>query len=153
MKSKIFKFIFILSFIPYVYILYLILFGGYTVNGVELHGIQRLFKKIDAIFSMFIALFPIIPILLTFQMCYIFRRKPKMMFMCSFIPYIFVLLACLQFAFFGVDFIFDETYGLEGFLLGIIYYVMGIPIIPICLIVQIILYINIRKKNLKENSV
>lgn len=153
MKSKIFKFIFILSFIPYVYILYGILVGRYTVNGVEFHGIQRLLLKTDVVFSMFIAQFPIIPILLTFQMCYIFRRTPKIMFRCSYIPYIFVLLVCLQFAFFGVEFISSKSYGLEGFLLGIIFYVMGIPIIPICLIVQIILHINIRKKNLKEKSV
>lgn len=153
MKSKIFKFIFILSFIPYVYILCWILFGRYIVNGAELHGIERLLESIKDIFQMYIALFPIIPICLTFQMCYIFRRKSKIMFMCSFIPYIFVLLTCLQYAFFGVKFLGSKSYGLEGFLVGIIYYVMGIPLLPICLIVQIIGYISNRKKNLKEKSV
>lgn len=153
MKSKLFKFIFILSFIPYVYILALILFGGYTVNGVELHGIERLLESIKDVFYMYIALFPIIPICLTFQMCYIFRMNSKMMFMCSFIPYIFVLLTCLQFAFFGVEFLWSKSYGFQGFYVGMFYYVMGVPIIPICLIVQIILYINNRKKNSKEKSV
>lgn len=153
MKSKIFKFIFILSFIPYIYIVSLILFGGYIVNGVELHGIERLLESIKYVFQKYIALFPIIPTCLTFQMCYIFRRNSKIMFMCSFIPYIFALLTCLQYAFWGVVVFGSKSYGLQGFLAGIICYVMGIPLLPICLIVQIIVYISNRKKNLEENCV
>jgi len=154
MKSKILKIIFILSFIPYLYILSFILFGGYIENGVELHGVERIFQSIKDIFQMFIDIFPIIPICLTFQMCYIFRENFKIMFMCSFIPYIFVLLTCLKYAFWGVEFLSSNLlYGIEGFLVGIIYYVIGIPIIPICLIIQIIGYINNKKKNSKEKSV
>ncbi len=138
MKSKIFKIIFILSFIPYVYILYLILFGRYTLNDIE----------------------PIIPACLTFQMCYIFRRKTKIMFICSFIPCIFVLLLGLQYACFGGHFIGDTLYyGLEGFEIGIFcgfyYYFMVFPIIPICLIFQIgyiIIKLKNRKNSLKEKS-
>ena len=79
MKSKIFKFIFIFSFIPYVYILALILFGGYTVNGVELHGIERLLESIKDVFYMYIALFPIIPICLIVQIIlYINNRKKNL---------------------------------------------------------------------------
>ena len=146
MKSKKFKSIFILSFIPYAYILCWILFAKYTVNGVALHGIKRLFECIKDIFHLYIALYPLIPICLTFQMCYTFRRNSKIMLKCSFIPYIFVLLTCLQYAFWGVTFFGSKSYGLEGFLVGVIYYVIGIPLLPIYLIFQIIVYIINRKK-------
>ncbi len=160
MKSKIFKIIFILSFMPYVYILCSILFGRYTLNGIELKGIERLLKNIASTFQYEIFV-PIIPTCLTFQMCYIFRRKTKIMFMCSFIPCIFVLLLGLQYAFFGGRFIGDTLYyGLEGFEIGIlcgfIYYFMVFPILPICLIFQIgyiIIELKNRKNSLKEKSV
>lgn len=156
MKSKIFKIIFILSFIPYAYILYSILFGKYVVNGVELQGVERLLKNISSTLQYEIFL-PIIPTCLTFQMCYIFRGKAKIMFICSFIPFIFMLLLGLQYAFFGGRFLGDTVYyGLEGFEIGIIgglfYYVIAFPILPICLIFQIWYTIKSVKNNLKENS-
>ena len=160
MKSKIFKIIFILSFIPYLYILYLILFGRYTLNGIELKGIERLLKNIVSTLQYEIFT-PIIPTCLTFQMCYIFRRKSKIMFICSFIPCIFILVLGLQYAFFGGRFIGDTLYyGFEGFEIGIfcgfIDYFMVFPILPICLIFQIwyiIIKLKNRKNSLKENSV
>ena len=160
MKSKIFKVIFILSFIPYVYILCSILFGRYILNGIEIKGIERLWKNLVAALKYDI-ISPIIPTCLTFQMCYIFRKKTKVMFICSFIPCIFVLLIGLQYAFFGGSFIGDTLYyGLEGFELGIFcgffYYIVKFPIIPICIIFQIVyLIINLkkRKNSLKEKSV
>lgn len=155
MKSKIFKIIFILSFIPYIYILCSILFGKYTLNGIELKGIERLLKNLVAALKYDI-ISPIIPTCLTFQMCYIFRRKTKGVFMCSFIPCIFVLLIGLQYAFLGGKFIGDTVYyGLEGFELGIFcgffYYFMVFPIIPICIIFQIV-YLIIKQKN-RKNSI
>lgn len=156
MKSKIFKLIFILSFIPYLYVLSSILFGGYIVNGVELHGIERLSKRIMSDFKYFIYYVPIIPICLTFQMCYIFRKKSKIMFICSFIPYLFVLLLCLQYAIFGGRFLGETLYyGFDGFVIGVFgafaYYVLRVPILPICLIFQIG-YIIIKLKNKKMKS-
>lgn len=158
MKSKILKIIFILSFIPYVYILCSILFGGYTLNGIELKGMERLSKRIVSTFKYEI-FEPIIPTCLTFQMCYIFRRKTKIMFMCSFIPCIFILLIGLQCALFGGSFMENTFYGLEGFKIGIFsgfYYFIVFPILPICLIFQIgyiIIKLKNRKNNLKEKSI
>lgn len=153
MKSKIFKFIFILSFMPYVYILCSILFGKYIVNDVELQGIERLLQNTISNFQCYIYTMPIIPTCLTFQMCYIFRKKTKLVFMCSFIPCIFVLLLGLQYAFWGGRFLGDTLYyGFEGFEIGIfsgfVYYVMRVPLLPICLIFQIG-YIVIKLKNKK----
>ncbi len=148
MKSKIFKLIFILSFIPYVYIMCSILFGGYILNGVELQGIERLLKRSMLDFYYYIYPVPIIPTCLTFQMCYIFRRKTKIMLMCSFIPCIFVVLSGLHYAFFGGQFFGDTLYyGFEGFVIGIFFgglicYVKCFPLLPICLIFQIGYLIN-----------
>ena len=52
MKSKILKFIFVLSFIPYIYIMLDIIFSGYVFNGVELQGIERLLENIKSDFQM-----------------------------------------------------------------------------------------------------
>ena len=161
MKSKILKLIFALSFIPYLFILFYILFGKYILNGVELYGIQRLWNILKDIFEEFIFITPILPACLTFQMCYIFKNRTKIMFLCSFIPCLFVLLLGMYGAFFGARF-FGETlsYGLDGFFIGIFfafyYYIFNFPIIPICLVFQIsciIIKLKNKKTNLKEKSV
>lgn len=154
MKSKIFKLIFILSFIPYVFVIYSILFGKYTASEIELSGIERLSKIIILKYHHYTYATPIIPTCLTFQICYIFRKKSKVMFMCSFIPYLFALLLSLQYAVFGGRFLGETLhYGWDGFVIGIfgifVYYVMDFPILPICLIFQIG-YLIIKRKNKKH---
>ena len=154
MKSKIFKLIFILSFIPYVFLIYSILFGKYTASEIELSGIERLSKIIILKYHHYTYATPIIPTCLTFQICYIFRKKSKVMFMCSFIPYLFALLLSLQYAVFGGRFLGETLhYGWDGFVIGIfgifVYYVMDFPILPICLIFQIG-YLIIKRKNKKH---
>lgn len=156
MKSKILKIIFILSFIPYAFLLYPILFSRYVVNDIELHGIERLLKIIESIFHDCIYAMPIIPICLTFQMCYIFRKKTKIMFLCSFIPYLFVLLLGLKYAVFGGTFGGETVYyGWDGFEIGIfatfVYYIINFPLLPICLIFQVG-YIIIKLKRNKHLS-
>lgn len=151
MKSKIFKLIFILSFIPYVFVIYSILFGKYTANGIELNGIERLSKIIILKYHHYTYATPIIPTCLTFQMCYIFRKNSKVMFMCSFIPYFFALLLSLQYAIFGGRFLGETLhYGWNGFIIGIfgifVYYVIDFPILPICLIFQIGYIIKTKKQ-------
>lgn len=78
MKNKIPKIIFILSFIPYIYILSSILFGKYILNDVELKGIERLMKNIVSSYQYYVYEIPIIPTCLTFQICYLFRKSLKL---------------------------------------------------------------------------
>jgi len=158
MKSNILKFIFILSFIPYILILYSILFSGYIVNDIELQGTKRLLRSIVSHFHIYVYVKPIIPTCLTFQMCYIFRKKTKIMFICSFIPYLFVLLLALLCAIFG-DVFLGETvyYGFDGFELGLfkalIYYIIGFPILPICLIFQVgYIIIKLKRIFIRKNN-
>lgn len=155
MKSKILKFIFILSFIPYVYILCTILFGRYILNDVELQGIERLIQRTIYSYRYYVYEIPIIPTCLTFQLCYLFRKKPKLMFICSFIPCLFILLLRIQYAITGGKFLGDTLYyGSEGFEIGIFcgfaYYILKLPIIPICLIFQLICIILKFKKMKKQ---
>ena len=158
MKSKIAKIIFILSFIPYILIIPAMIFQKHTVNGVELQGLERLIAVFDSYFSDYIRITPIIPVCLTFQMCYIFRKKGKVMLGCAFIPYLFLLLIGLQSAIFGGTFIGDTVYyGLEGFEVGFggafIYYSFLYPILPICLIFQIILIVvKLRKRKVNSKA-
>ena len=107
MKAKVLKFIYIMSFIPYAYLIYLILFGKFNVDGDELQRTERILGNIVFILKYNIFM-PIIPTCLTFQMCYIFRKKGKIMLMCSFIPCIFVLLLGLKGSFFGASFMGDK---------------------------------------------
>ena len=141
MKSKIFKILFILSFIPYVYMLYSILCGRYTLNGVEINGIDRILNRAAFVFPYYVRNVPIIPACLTFQMCYLNRKKGNMMFMCTFIPLLFTLLVGLLCVFGGASLMGKPIYGIDGFKLGVagcLYtYVLIIPIFPICLIFQI----------------
>ena len=156
MKSKILKVIFILSFIPYILIIPTMIFQKHIVNGVELKGLERVIEVLNSYFTEYAYITPIIPVCLTFQMCYIFRKNDKVMFGCTFIPYLFLLLIGLQTAIFGGTFIGDTVYyGLEGFEVGFggafIYYSFLYPILPICLIFQIILIVvKLRKR--KANS-
>lgn len=158
MKNKIPKTIFILLFIPYIYILSSTLFGKYILNDVELKGIERLMKNIVSNYQYYVYEIPIIPTCLTFQTCYLFRKKPKFMFMYSFIPCIFILLLGFQYAIWGGRFLGDTLYyGLEGFNLGIffgfIYYTLKLPLIPACLIFQIICgIVKIKKRRNNINK-
>ena len=112
MKSKIFKILFILSFIPYVYMLYSILCGRYTLNGVEINGIDRILNRAAFVFPYYVRNVPIIPACLTFQMCYLNRKKGNMMFMCTFIPLLFTLLVGLLCVFGGASLMGKPIYGL-----------------------------------------
>ena len=158
MKSKvlniILKTLFILSFVPYAYILYGIIFGKYIYNGVELKGIERLARLFVDSISYYTQGLPIIPAVLTYQMCYIFRKKPKKMFACSFIPTAIIICAALITGIAGTTFITSKVYGVDAFLLDIMYgfYVNTrvIPIIPVCVVFQIVFLIinSLKKKNL-----
>lgn len=152
MKSKILKIIFILSFIPYIFTVCGVIFSIFR-DGIEQ---QQLLKLLDNVFECGIVA-PIFPACLTFQMCYIFRKKRKAMFICTFIPCAFALLAILKYMVFGINFLGDTMYyGLDAFGIGLIgvfvYYVMYYPILPICLIFQIVLINSklIRNKKAKK---
>ncbi len=149
MKSKILKIIFILSFIPYIFTVCGVIFSIFR-DGI---GQQQLLKLLDNIFECGIVA-PIFPACLTFQMCYIFRKNRKAMFICSFIPCIFALLVIFKYMVFGIKFLGDTVYyGLDAFSLGLfgvlIYYVVFFPILPICLILQIGLIISNKKAKAK----
>ncbi len=153
MKNIILKVLFILSFIPYLLLVYSIFFGKYIINGVEIQGMELILKNLSHVFSpsSFSIFSPIIVACFTYQMCYIFRKNFKRMLICSFIPCAFILLLALHGALFGAKFLGDTLYyGFEGlyigFLVGIIYYTSYL-IIPACIIFQIIcLVINHKKK-------
>lgn len=155
MKSKIAKIIFILSFIPYILIIPAMIFQKHTVNGVELKGLERLIAVFDSYFSDYIRITPIIPVCLTFQLCYIFRKKGKVMLGCAFIPYLFLLLIGLQTAIFGATFDDVVYYGFRGFEIGLteafVRYIILYPILPVCFIFQIVL-IAIKLRKRKVNS-
>ena len=154
MKRKILKIIYFLSFIPYLLMIFSIIFRKYVIGDVELHGIERFWETIKYFFLEDI-FYPIIPTCLTFQMCYIFRNNDKIMFKCSFIPYIFLLLFGVKSAIFGASFIGDKLYyGFEGYYIGVfstgVYYTIVFPILPIYLIFQIAFIIVKRKSRKKQ---
>ena len=74
MKSKILKIIFILSFIPYIFTVCGVIFSIFGDGIVT----KQLLRLLEDIFESFLVI-PIIPACLTFQMCYIFRKKGKVM--------------------------------------------------------------------------
>ncbi|MEE0059989.1 MAG: hypothetical protein UE295_04085 [Acutalibacteraceae bacterium] len=150
MKSKILKIIFILSFIPYIFTVCGVIFSIFGDGIVT----KQLLRLLEDIFESFLVI-PIIPACLTFQMCYIFRNKRKAMFICSFIPCAFALLVILKYMFFGINILGDTMYyGLDALSVGLfgifIYYVVFFPILPICLILQIVLII--KNKNQLQNN-
>ena len=123
------------------------------INGVEIQGTERILNNLSHIFSpsSFSIFSPIIVACFTYQMCYLFRKKFWVMFTCSFIPCLFILLIGIHGALFGAKFLGDTLYyGLEGLntgLFGGVIYYFIYPIIPICMIFQIIcLIINYKNK-------
>ena len=142
MKVKILKVLYYLSFLGYAFVIYVILSGKYYLNGVELQGIQRLLTNLKTYIYYYLFSIPIIPMCFTYQMCYKFRNNRKKLLLCSFIPCLFILLL-------GVKF-FDETsYGLPGFMIGVVgglYSYTIILLLPMCLIFQIYLFIKGFKK-------
>ena len=149
MKVKILKVLYYLSFLGYAFVIYVILSGQYYLNGVELQGIQRLLTNLKTYIYYYLFSIPIIPMCFTYQMCYKFRNNRKKLLFCSFVPCLFILLLGLYHAIFGVKF-FDETsYGLPGFMIGVVgglYSYTIILLLPMCLIFQIYLFIKGFKK-------
>ncbi len=151
MKNKVFKIIFILSFIPYLLVLYGIC-GGIIGIFAELKELIRMFED-TYYFSC--VMVPFVPACLTFQLCYIFRKKRKIMFMCSFIPYIFAFLVSVREAVSGIPYMNSTVYyGLEAFdiaFYGVLefYY---FPLLQICLIFQIVLIILAIIKKIKPKA-
>ena len=154
MRDKILKIIFIISFIPYLLLIYTILTGRYMINGTEIHGIERILKNISSSVWYFAYAVPAIPICLMIEISYIFRKKENIIFKCSFIPYIFILAISVFYAFSGVRFLGDTLYyGLEGFEIGIfegLLFYNRVPIIPVCLIIEIYHIIKKLKTNNKK---
>lgn len=159
MKSIGLKIIFILSFLPYLSIISSMIFGSYTLNGVELQGMERAFRILGAsLYSLFVWQ-PIGLACFTFQMCYIFRNKPVVMFWCSFIPYVAGIILALHSAIVGTTFLSEELmYGLAGFFVGLIgvyvYYVMNFPILPMCFVFQVVcVIIYLVRRSRKKKAV
>ncbi|MBP0964916.1 MAG: hypothetical protein J5999_06445 [Oscillospiraceae bacterium] len=81
------------------------------------------------------------------------QKAAKIILIISFVPYGLVLLSGIFGAIFGVGFFFDTVYGLDGFLIGILGAGMSmiyIPIIPACLIYQIVYLIRSKVEFLKK---
>ena len=87
------------------------------------------------------------------------NKIPKIILILSFAPYVFVLLYGVCSAFFGFGFIFVTSYGFNAFTNGIIFMTLLLcyyPVIPICLIYQLVYLtvfliknrLNISKKNI-----
>ena len=157
MKSKGLKVIFVLTFIPYLAIISSLIFGSYTLNGVELQGMERVVKVLSScLYTMFIWR-PIGLACFTFQLCYIFRKKPVVMFLCSFIPYVVGICFAIYSAMVGISFLSDElSYGLEGFFVGLIgvwvYFVLNFPLLPLCFVFQVACVIVFLVRRSKKNK-
>lgn len=138
--KKTLKIIFILSFIPYLYLLLNFFTLKCFINGNEIHGFERLLEVIKSNFDMLLYS-PVFPTCIFIQTCYICKLQKKMIFI---FPLIIILLAGLKSMFSGFTFITSAAvYGLEGFkdslLLSLFYYSIIYPIIPIGFIIQLIL--------------
>ncbi len=73
------------------------------------------------------------------------RKAAKIILIISFVPYGLVLLSGIIGAIFGAGFFFDTVYGLDGFFIGVLGAGLSmsyIPIIPACLIYQIVYLIR-----------
>lgn len=73
------------------------------------------------------------------------QKAAKIILIISFIPYGLVILSGIIGAVFGAGFLFDTFYGLDGFLIGALggcISMIDIPILPACLIYQIIYLIR-----------
>ena len=157
MKSIGLKIIFILSFVPYLMIVSTLIFGRYMLNGVELQGMERFVKLLGScLFDLFIWR-PIGLACFTFQMCYIFRKKQTVMFVCSFIPYGVGVCFAIYSAIAGISFLSDELlYGLEGFVVGLlgvwVYFVLNFPLLPLCFIFQVACVIVFLVRRSKKNK-
>ncbi len=155
MKSRVGKLIFVLSFIPYLLVLYGVC-GG--IIGV-FTGLKELIGMFEDTYITFFVIIPIVPACLTIQMCYIFRKKRKIMFICSFIPCIFAVLIAINKAVSGVLYPMTGAmyYGLEAFdiaLFRVLEVYTGFLILPICLIFQIVLIIlSIIKKQKAKKAI
>ena len=135
-----------------------ILFGTYIIDDAELQVREGLFESIEEAFYCYVYEIPIVPICLTVGMCYIFRNKTKIMFICSFIPCVFVFLFGVISAFNGISLLGESlTYGFGGFWLGIfiasfLCYCLNCPVIPICIVFQIICIIRKLKNKIKNKT-
>lgn len=81
------------------------------------------------------------------------RKAAKIILMISFIPYVLVLLSGIIGAVFGAGFFFDTVYGWDGFLIGALggcISMIYIPILPACLIYQIIYLIRSKIEVIKK---
>ena len=70
------------------------------------------------------------------------NKKLKIILIVSFVPYILVLLCGILCAIHGVTFIYNEVYGTDAFILGVMalgaLLVFYVPIIPVCAIFQVV---------------
>lgn len=81
------------------------------------------------------------------------RKAAKIILMISFVPYGLVLLSGIFGAVFGAGFFFDTVYGWDGFLIGALggcISMIYIPILPACLIYQIVYLIRSKVEFIKK---
>ena len=79
------------------------------------------------------------------------RKAAKIILIISFVPYGLVLLSGIHGAIFGAGFFFDTVYGWDGFLIGALGACLSmIPIIPACIIYQIIYLIRSKIEVIKK---
>lgn len=82
------------------------------------------------------------------------KKIPKIIFIISFLPYLFILLYGIFHAFAGVSFFNSTGYGFEAFIITIFFmlyiFTLEIPIIPICVIFEVC-YIFRKKINIFKN--
>ena len=73
-------------------------------------------------------------------------KADKIWFVISFVPFSLVMLYGMYGAFFGIDFLWSRNYGLDGFLLAVVFGgIFAIPVLPVCIIWQIIYLVTRRK--------
>lgn len=81
------------------------------------------------------------------------NKIPKIIFIISLLPYLFILLYGIFNAFAGISFFYSTSYGFEAFIISVFFMLyaltLEIPIIPICLIFQICYIFRKKLTNLK----
>lgn len=83
------------------------------------------------------------------------QKVAKILFLISFLPWIFVPVNGILGAIFGVGFFFNTCYGWDGFFLGVLGALFGmtlVPVLPVCLVYQICYIIRNKVPAVKKVS-
>ncbi|MBR5684466.1 MAG: hypothetical protein IKW96_14525 [Ruminococcus sp.] len=79
----------------------------------------------------------------------------RIWFRLSFVPFLLMLLYGVYSAFFGIDFLWSRSYGLDAFLIAVLFggiALVVVPVLPLCIVWQVIYLIRRRKVKKAETA-